>query len=158
MGFVFLDRYDVDACAQQCNTRGADAQGGACQYFNIWRAVVSGIPTTYTCSLVSAHTYLYPPLRRLMQCEITVYSTTFLPMSPQLLIPVKVVSKSPSLGAINARILQLTAALKDSTPARPSVSKHRTQTGLERVPRVAISMQACSFSSPMPIPETPSPS
>lgn len=54
MGFAFLDRYDVDACAQQCNTRGADSQGGACQYFNIWRAVVDGTPTTYTCSMVSS--------------------------------------------------------------------------------------------------------
>lgn len=52
MGFVFLDRYDVDACAEQCNTRGADPDGGACQYFNIWRALVNGIPTTYTCSMV----------------------------------------------------------------------------------------------------------
>jgi hypothetical protein len=51
MGFAFLDRYDVDACAQQCNTRGADSVGGACQYFNIWRALVNGIPTTYTCSM-----------------------------------------------------------------------------------------------------------
>ncbi|KIM37622.1 hypothetical protein M413DRAFT_20272 [Hebeloma cylindrosporum] len=51
MGFAFLDRYDVDACAQQCNTRGADGNGGACQYFNIWRAVVNGNPTTYTCSM-----------------------------------------------------------------------------------------------------------
>jgi hypothetical protein len=51
MGFAFLDKYDVDACAQQCNTRGADSNGGACQYFNIWRAVVNGNPTTYTCSM-----------------------------------------------------------------------------------------------------------
>ncbi|KAF8989953.1 hypothetical protein BDQ17DRAFT_1372527 [Cyathus striatus] len=51
MGFVFLDRYDVEACAQQCNTRGADPMGGACQFFNIWRAVVNGLPTTYTCSM-----------------------------------------------------------------------------------------------------------
>ncbi|KAJ7444465.1 hypothetical protein FB451DRAFT_1434334 [Mycena latifolia] len=43
--------YDVDACAQLCNTRGADHVGGACQYFNIWRAVVNGVPTTYTCSM-----------------------------------------------------------------------------------------------------------
>lgn len=53
MGFAFLDRYDVNACAAQCNTRGADGQGGACQFFNIWRAVVDGVPTTYTCSMVS---------------------------------------------------------------------------------------------------------
>jgi hypothetical protein len=51
MGFAFLDRYDVDACALECNHRGADGQGGACQYFNIWRAVVNGNPTTYTCSM-----------------------------------------------------------------------------------------------------------
>jgi hypothetical protein len=51
MGFAFLDRYDVDACAHECNTRGADSNGGACQYFNIWRAVVNGNPTTYTCSM-----------------------------------------------------------------------------------------------------------
>ncbi|KJA22232.1 hypothetical protein HYPSUDRAFT_41120 [Hypholoma sublateritium FD-334 SS-4] len=51
MGFAFLDRYDVNACAALCNTRGADSQGGACQFFNIWRAVVNGVPTTYTCSM-----------------------------------------------------------------------------------------------------------
>ncbi|PPR02255.1 hypothetical protein CVT26_011723 [Gymnopilus dilepis] len=51
MGFAFLDRYDVEACAEQCNQRGADSQGGACQFFNIWRAVVNGNPTTYTCSM-----------------------------------------------------------------------------------------------------------
>ncbi|KAF8650694.1 hypothetical protein AX16_005068 [Volvariella volvacea WC 439] len=51
MGFAFLDKYDVQACANLCNTRGADGQGGACQYFNIWRAVVNGNPTTYTCSM-----------------------------------------------------------------------------------------------------------
>ncbi|KAG5635907.1 hypothetical protein H0H81_009688 [Sphagnurus paluster] len=50
MGFAFIDRYDVDACAALCNTRGADANGGSCQYFNIWRALVNGVPTTYTCS------------------------------------------------------------------------------------------------------------
>lgn len=53
MGFAFLNQYDAGACAQQCNSRGADSQGGACQYFNIWRAVVNGVPTTYTCSMVS---------------------------------------------------------------------------------------------------------
>ncbi|KAF9530204.1 hypothetical protein CPB83DRAFT_892823 [Crepidotus variabilis] len=51
MGFSFLDRYDVAACAKECNQRGADGQGGACKYFNIWRAVVNGNPTTYTCSM-----------------------------------------------------------------------------------------------------------
>lgn len=73
MGFSFLDRYvcinmmatkshliaryDVQACADLCNTRGADASGGSCQYFNIWRAVVNGNPTTYTCSMVSDRTW-----------------------------------------------------------------------------------------------------
>jgi len=51
MGFAFLDQYDVSACAVLCNTRGADPMGGACQFFNIWRALVNGIPTTYTCSM-----------------------------------------------------------------------------------------------------------
>ncbi|KAJ7725893.1 hypothetical protein B0H14DRAFT_3169619 [Mycena olivaceomarginata] len=51
MGFSFLDKYDVDACALLCNGRGVDSNGGGCAYFNIWRAVVDGIPTTYTCSM-----------------------------------------------------------------------------------------------------------
>jgi len=50
MGFAFIDKYDVSACALLCNSRGADPNGGACQFFNIWRAVVDGNPTTYTCS------------------------------------------------------------------------------------------------------------
>ena len=53
MGFAFLDQYDPKACAIQCNSRGADKKGGACQYFNIWQAGVDGVPTTYTCSMVS---------------------------------------------------------------------------------------------------------
>ncbi|KAJ7301698.1 hypothetical protein DFH08DRAFT_1090122 [Mycena albidolilacea] len=51
MGFAFIDKYDVDACAQLCNTRGVDPIGGGCAYFNIWRALVDGLPTTYTCSM-----------------------------------------------------------------------------------------------------------
>ncbi|KAF7334515.1 hypothetical protein MVEN_02281000 [Mycena venus] len=51
MGFAFIDKYDVDACAALCNGRGVDPNGGGCAYFNIWRAVVDGIPTTYTCSM-----------------------------------------------------------------------------------------------------------
>ncbi|TFK18783.1 hypothetical protein FA15DRAFT_649239 [Coprinopsis marcescibilis] len=51
MGFAFLSTYDVDACAHECNQRGADAVGGSCKFFNIWRAVVDGNPTTYTCSM-----------------------------------------------------------------------------------------------------------
>ncbi|KAG6852896.1 hypothetical protein C0991_008293 [Blastosporella zonata] len=50
MGFAFIDKYDVNACAALCNTRGSDRVGGACQYFNIWRALVNGVPTTYTCA------------------------------------------------------------------------------------------------------------
>ncbi|KAG6829651.1 hypothetical protein H0H87_010592 [Tephrocybe sp. NHM501043] len=50
MGFAFIDKYDVNACAALCNTRGSDRAGGACQYFNIWRALVNGVPTTYTCA------------------------------------------------------------------------------------------------------------
>ncbi|KAL0578875.1 hypothetical protein V5O48_003108 [Marasmius crinis-equi] len=51
MGFAFLDRYDVQACADLCNSRGVDSQGGACAYFNIWRAVITDQPRTYTCSM-----------------------------------------------------------------------------------------------------------
>ncbi|KAF9067195.1 hypothetical protein BDP27DRAFT_1423075 [Rhodocollybia butyracea] len=51
MGFVFLDQYDVNACAATCNNRDPDPVGGSCKYFNIWRAVVDGVPTTYTCSM-----------------------------------------------------------------------------------------------------------
>ncbi|TFK20799.1 hypothetical protein FA15DRAFT_759121 [Coprinopsis marcescibilis] len=51
MGYTFLETYDVDVCATECNQRGADPVGGICKYFNIWRAVVDGIPTTYTCAM-----------------------------------------------------------------------------------------------------------
>ncbi|KAJ3913075.1 hypothetical protein F5877DRAFT_84144 [Lentinula edodes] len=51
MGFVFLNKYDVDACAAICNAQDPDDVGGSCKYFNIWRAVVDGVPTTYTCAL-----------------------------------------------------------------------------------------------------------
>ncbi|ESK82341.1 fruit-body specific protein a [Moniliophthora roreri MCA 2997] len=51
MGFAFLDRYDVQACADLCNKRGVDGNGGACKFFNIWRAVFSDKPQTYTCSM-----------------------------------------------------------------------------------------------------------
>ncbi|KAF8632774.1 hypothetical protein AX17_004761 [Amanita inopinata Kibby_2008] len=51
MGFAFITTYDVDACASLCNARNPDPVGGACQYFNIWRALVNGVPTTYTCAM-----------------------------------------------------------------------------------------------------------
>ncbi|KAJ7782055.1 hypothetical protein DFH07DRAFT_901039 [Mycena maculata] len=56
MGFAFLSKYDPSACAELCNQRGPDAVGGACKYFNIWRALVDGCPTTYTCAMYSAPT------------------------------------------------------------------------------------------------------
>ncbi|KAJ6619847.1 hypothetical protein B0H10DRAFT_2163697 [Mycena sp. CBHHK59/15] len=56
MGFAFIDKYDPAACAKLCNARDPDPAAGACKYFNIWRALVSGVPTTYTCSMYSAPT------------------------------------------------------------------------------------------------------
>ncbi|KAF5373055.1 hypothetical protein D9758_001525 [Tetrapyrgos nigripes] len=56
MGYALLDRYDVQACADLCNARGPDRVGGSCQYFNLWRALVNGVPTTYTCAMY----YLVP--------------------------------------------------------------------------------------------------
>ncbi|KAF7370532.1 Fruit-body specific protein a [Mycena sanguinolenta] len=56
MGFALLDKYDVSACAKLCNTRRPDSVGGACKYFNIWRAVAQGKPKTYTCAMYSAPT------------------------------------------------------------------------------------------------------
>ncbi|KAJ7509561.1 hypothetical protein B0H11DRAFT_2184145 [Mycena galericulata] len=53
MGFAFIDKYDVGACASLCNGRGADPAGGVCQFFNIWRALVDGVPTTYTCAMLT---------------------------------------------------------------------------------------------------------
>ncbi|KAJ7180740.1 hypothetical protein C8R46DRAFT_1211047 [Mycena filopes] len=70
MGFAFLDKYDPSACAKLCNQRGPDASGGACKYFNIWRALVHGIPTTYTCSMVRRS-----PSPRLLTLSIVFYST-----------------------------------------------------------------------------------
>jgi len=52
MGFVLLSQYDVGECARQCEIRNADAKGGACQYFNIWRALVDNKPQSYTCAMV----------------------------------------------------------------------------------------------------------
>ncbi|KAJ6518882.1 hypothetical protein C8R45DRAFT_1048064 [Mycena sanguinolenta] len=56
MGYAMLDQYDVSACAQLCSMRPPDSVGGACKYFNIWRAVVHGKPKTYTCAMYSAPT------------------------------------------------------------------------------------------------------
>ena len=54
MGFTLLTTYDVNACAQACNTRAYDATSGPCIYFNIWQAVVNGAPSAITCSMVSS--------------------------------------------------------------------------------------------------------
>ncbi|KAJ3985589.1 hypothetical protein F5890DRAFT_1119932 [Lentinula detonsa] len=51
MTSVFLNHYDVDACATICNNWLPDDVGGSCKYFNIWRAVVGVFPVTYTCSI-----------------------------------------------------------------------------------------------------------
>ncbi|KAJ7446718.1 hypothetical protein FB451DRAFT_1537022 [Mycena latifolia] len=53
MGFAFLDKYDPSACAKLCNQRNPDRVNGACKYFNIWRALVGNVPTTYTCAMYS---------------------------------------------------------------------------------------------------------
>jgi len=57
MGYVFLDRFDVQACADLCDARDPDPHGGRCKFFNIWRAVVDGKPSTYTCSMVRTLRY-----------------------------------------------------------------------------------------------------
>ncbi|PWN19203.1 hypothetical protein BCV69DRAFT_303601 [Microstroma glucosiphilum] len=50
MGYDFITQYDPNQCAKLCDARKADPVGGKCKFFNIWRGVVSGKPTTYTCS------------------------------------------------------------------------------------------------------------
>jgi hypothetical protein len=50
MGYDFITQYDPARCAALCTARKADAVGGKCKFFNIWRGVVSNKPTTYTCS------------------------------------------------------------------------------------------------------------
>ncbi len=52
MGFTLLTTYDVDACAQACNTRAYDHTSGPCIYFNIWQAVVDGTASAISCSMV----------------------------------------------------------------------------------------------------------
>ncbi|KAF8888173.1 hypothetical protein CPB84DRAFT_1786382 [Gymnopilus junonius] len=56
MGFELLSTYDVNACAQQCNTRAFDETSGPCIFFNIWQAVVNGTPSAITCSLYNTFT------------------------------------------------------------------------------------------------------
>jgi hypothetical protein len=52
MGFINFDTYDVQGCAEACNGRAADAQGGPCEYINIWRAVIDDKVGPTTCSFV----------------------------------------------------------------------------------------------------------
>lgn len=89
MGFAFIDRYDVDACAELCNTRGPDGSGGACQYFNIWRALVNGIPTTYTCSFVSRKIHI----NRSVLTPVYTSTTSFL-TNPPPITSVREISRS----------------------------------------------------------------
>lgn len=117
MGFAFIDKYDVDACAQLCNTRGPDGMGGACQYFNIWRAVVSGVPTTYTCSFVSD---LYVLAQ--VNLPISYVSIILSPTNPRPTTLVKVTSKLPTLAATGANLLSKTAALNPMLTAPQVIS------------------------------------
>ncbi|PWN19202.1 hypothetical protein BCV69DRAFT_47643 [Microstroma glucosiphilum] len=56
MGYDFITQYSPQQCADLCDARGADPVGGRCKFFNIWRGVVGGKPTTYTCSYFYATT------------------------------------------------------------------------------------------------------
>lgn len=56
MGYTFLTRYDVQQCADLCDSRGRDPVGGKCKFFNLWRGLVQGKPTTYTCAFYYAKT------------------------------------------------------------------------------------------------------
>lgn len=71
MGSETLATYDVDACANFCNTRNPDSEGGACKFFNIWTAVVNGTVGQTTCAMVRinlpANSSLYLCKRMLKQ-------------------------------------------------------------------------------------------
>lgn len=145
MGFVFLDKYDVDACAQQCNTRGADPSGGACQYFNIWRALVNGVPTTYTCSMVSAY-------NQISKLTLIHLSSTSSPQTHQLpSTPDKEIYKSPIPEVIDAKTWSSTAVSKVTWRAVFSVSLNHTSTGSEQVPLEVPLTPLSSISNLMPI-------
>lgn len=51
LGYRALTLYSPTACAEACKAAAPDATLGPCTYFNIWRGIVNGQPTTYTCSL-----------------------------------------------------------------------------------------------------------
>jgi hypothetical protein len=52
MGFITFETYDVQGCADACNDRAADEEGGRCKYINIWRAVIEEVVSQTTCSFV----------------------------------------------------------------------------------------------------------
>ncbi|TFK64854.1 hypothetical protein BDN72DRAFT_901199, partial [Pluteus cervinus] len=46
-----LNTYDTQACANLCTAQVADPQYGLCKFFNIYRILEDGIPTTYACNV-----------------------------------------------------------------------------------------------------------
>ncbi|KDR79902.1 hypothetical protein GALMADRAFT_19281, partial [Galerina marginata CBS 339.88] len=58
MGFQTLATYDINACAQACNTRPFDATSGPCIFFNIWQSVVNGTASAVVCSMYNTLTDL----------------------------------------------------------------------------------------------------
>lgn len=150
MGFAFLDRYDVQACAEQCNQRGADSQGGECQFFNIWRALVNGVPTTYTCSMVIIYSFSFA-------CGLTsVFSTLFRPTLPPQTTTVREVCLSPNRAATSASTQSSMAGLRDSRPATTSASQRLIALGSARALQAAPTMLLSSFSNRLRTTEMPS--
>ncbi|KAF9471247.1 hypothetical protein BDN70DRAFT_998689 [Pholiota conissans] len=49
MGSTLISEYSVTSCAELCNSRAPDANGGACQFFNIWLTTVNNTQQT-TCA------------------------------------------------------------------------------------------------------------
>lgn len=52
MGYAVLGDYSPKDCADECNKRAFDENGGLCQYFNIWQSSVPGTADRYICSMV----------------------------------------------------------------------------------------------------------
>ena len=140
MGFAFLDRYDVQACAEQCNQRGADSQGGECQFFNIWRALVNGVPTTYTCSMVIIIPFSFP------SGLTSVCSTLFRPTLRPQTIMVRGACLSPNRVATNASTQSSMVGLRISSNATTSASPIPTALGSVQAPQVALMMLLFSSS------------
>ncbi len=136
MGFVFIDKYDVGACAELCNARGPDGNGGACQYFNIWRAVVKGVPTTYTCSFVSLRS------TRWWIFAYTLSSTISSPMSPPPTTSDKRISTLPIHAATGASHLFKTVVLRPTqgAPRLSTAGLNLPKLGLPRALQLVTSM------------------